>query len=172
MLRRLKEKDAPLMLEWMHDNSINCWFRYPFADMTLDKARLFIKYSFDEENQHFAITDGNDEYLGTISLKKISEKDHNAEFAIATRKKAKGTGMVELATTEILRYAFNDLGLHRVYLKVLSDNIEARELYENCGFDLEGEFKDAVRMHDQYRNVAWYAMLNWKEKNAERVVSA
>ena len=167
MIRRLEEKDSPFMLEWMHDKTINCWFRYQFADMTLEKAKFFIKYSFDEENQHFAVTDDKDEYLGTISLKKISEKDHNAEFVIAARRKAQDTVAVERATTEILHYAFNELGLHRVYLKVLSDNIAARKLYENCGFDLEGEFKDAVRMHDKYRSMAWYAMLNWKEKNME-----
>ena len=87
MLRRLEEKDAAFMLEWMHDETVNCWFRYPFADVTLEKAKLFIQYSFDEENQHFAIVDNNDEYLGTISLKHISEKDHNAELVIAARKR-------------------------------------------------------------------------------------
>ena len=169
MLRRLEQKDAPLMLEWMQDETITCNFRYPFAHMTLEKARNFIKYSFDEENQHFAIVDDRDEYLGTVSLKHISEKDHNAEFAIVMRKKAQGTGIAERATTEILRYAFGDLGLHRVYLNVLSDNVTARKLYENCGFDLEGEFKEAIRLHDQYRNLAWYAMLNWKEKSMVRM---
>lgn len=87
MLRRLEEKDAPFMLEWMQDKTITCNFRYPFANMTLEKAKYFIKYSFDEENQHFAITDDKDEYLGTVSLKHISETDHNAEYAIVTRKR-------------------------------------------------------------------------------------
>ena len=27
MLRRLEKKDAPLMLEWMHDCEINCNFQ-------------------------------------------------------------------------------------------------------------------------------------------------
>lgn len=165
MLRRLEEKDAVLMLEWMHDASVNCWFRYPFGDVTLEKAKFFIKYSFDEENQHFAITDKTDEYLGTISLKHISEKDHNAELVIAARNKVWDTGLAEHAVTDIIRYAFNDLGLHRVYLTVLADNVEARKFYENCGFDLEGEFREAARIQDRYRNMAWYAMLNWKEKN-------
>lgn len=49
MLRRLEEKDAVLMLEWMHDASVNCWYRYPFANVTLEKAKFFIKYSFDEK---------------------------------------------------------------------------------------------------------------------------
>ena len=148
MLRRLEEKDAPLMLEWMHDETVNCWFRYPFTNVTLEKAIIFIKYSFDEENQHFAITDSNDEYLGTISLKHISEKDHNAEFVIAARKKLWDTGFAERAATEIIHYAFHELGLHRIYLKVLADHVNARKFYENCGFDLEGEFREAGRMGD------------------------
>lgn len=167
VLRRLEQKDAPFMLEWMHDRTITCNFRYPFENMTMEKAETFIKYSFDEENQHFAITDETDEYLGTISLKHISETDHNAEYAIVTRKKAHGTGIAARATMEILKYAFDDLGLHRVYLTVLSDNIAARKLYENCGFDLEGEFRDMIRLGGRYRSQAGYAILNWKEKTME-----
>lgn len=168
MLRRLEQKDAPFMLEWMRDKTITCNFRYPFARMTLEKVQNFIKYSFDEENQHFAITDDKDEYLGTVSLKHISEIDHNAEYAIVTRKKAQGTGIAARATMEILKYAFDDLGLHRIYLTVLSDNIAARKLYENCGFDLEGEFRDMIRLEGRYRNQAGYAILNWKEKTMDR----
>jgi len=167
MLRRLEQKDAVYMLEWMHDETITCNFRYPFAAMTLERAKIFIDYSFDEENKHFAITDNKDEYMGTVSLKHISEVDHNAEYAIVMRKKAHGTGLAERATMEILKYAFQDLGLHRVYLTVLSDNIAARKLYENCGFDLEGELKDVIRLGDRYRSQACYAILNWKEKTME-----
>lgn len=97
MLRRLEQKDAVYMLEWMHDETITCNFRYPFAAMTLERAKIFIDYSFDEENQHFAITDNKDEYMGTVSLKHISEVDHNAEYAIVMRKKAHGTGLAERA---------------------------------------------------------------------------
>lgn len=162
MLRSLDPKDAPLMLEWMHDDTINCQFRYPFAEMTLEKAEDFIGHSFDDENRHFAIVDGNDEYLGTVSLKNISKADLNAEYSIVTRKKAHGTGIAARATMEILRYAFDEIGLHRVYLNVLSGNAAARRLYEKCGFVFEGEFKDALRIKGVYRNLSWYAALNRK----------
>ncbi len=79
-------------------------------------------------------------------------------------KKIWDTGWAERAATEMIRYAFRDLGLHRIYLKVLADHVDARKFYENCGFDLEGEFRDAIRIKDKYRSMAWYAMLNWKEK--------
>ena len=38
MLRRLEEKDAPFMIEWMQDDTINCNFRYPFKEMTIEKV--------------------------------------------------------------------------------------------------------------------------------------
>lgn len=162
MLRKLEEKDIPFMLEWMHDPTINCYFRYPFADMTLEKAKDFIKQSFDETNQHFAITDNTDEYLGTVSLKNISKTNHNAEYAIVTRKKVHGIGVAQKATSQILHYAFDTLALHRVYLNVLSENIAARKLYEKCGFCMEGEAKDAVCIDGSYQNLIWYAIIAHK----------
>lgn len=159
MLRRLEKKDVPFMLEWMHDDDINCYFRYPFADMTAEKAIDFIEHSFDEKNKHFAIVDDNDEYLGTISLKNISKSKLNAEYAIVTRKKAHGTGAAKKATMELLEYAFAGLGLHRVYLNVLSDNIAAQRLYEKCGFLLEKKEKAAVGINGEYRDLLWYQIV-------------
>lgn len=159
MLRRLNQKDAPLMLEWMHDNTINCCFQYPFADMTLEKVKTFIENSFNDENRHFAIVDLNDEYLGTISLKNISQKNKNAEYAIVTRKKAQGTGEALQATKELINYAFKELGLHKIYLNVLEDNIRARKFYEKCGFKQEGVAKDAVIIAGNYKSLVWYGIM-------------
>ena len=159
MLRKLEEKDAPFMLEWMHDNTINCNFQYPFAEMTIEKVKDFIKNSFNEENKHFAIVDEKDEYLGTISLKNISQKNKNAEYAIVTRKEAHGTGAAMQATQELLCYAFQELGLHKVYLNVLEDNIRARKFYEKCGFVQEGISKDAIMASDGYQSFVWYGII-------------
>lgn len=168
MLRKLEEKDAPFMLEWMHDDTINCNFQYPFGEMTMEKVKAFIGNSFDEENMHFAIVDENDEYLGTISLKNISNKNKNAEYAIVTRKKAQGTGVAKVATKEIRRYAFEELGLHKVYLNVLQENERAIRFYEKCGFVKEGISIDAIRIKDDYKNLIWYA-ITAGNKNSMRV---
>lgn len=159
MLRRLKEKDAPFMLEWMHDSEINCYFQYPFKEMTIEGVKSFIENSFSEENKHFAIVDSNDEYLGTISLKNISYKNKNAEYAIVTRKKAQGTGIAMQSTKELLEYAFKELGLHKIYLNVLEDNIRARRFYEKCGFKQEGISQDSVVVSNEYKSLAWYGIL-------------
>ena len=142
MLRKLEKKDIPRMLEWMHDPLVNCHFRANFAEMDENKAEAFIEKSFTDENVHFAFTDTDDNYLGTVSLKNISSTDKNAEYAIVTRRKAQGTGAAFNATIDVLRYAFNELNLHRVYLNVREKNLRANAFYRKVGFKYEGKFID------------------------------
>ena len=42
-LRKLAEKDAELMLEWMHDPAVNHVFRADFASMSQDDVLSFIR---------------------------------------------------------------------------------------------------------------------------------
>ena len=85
-LRKLKTQDAQFMLEWMHDDSVIHYMRANFAAMQIDDCMNFIEESmYEKQNVHLAITDDNDEYMGTVSLKNIL-KEKNAEFAITIRK--------------------------------------------------------------------------------------
>jgi len=51
----------------------------------------------------------------------------------------------------ILRYAFDELNLHRVFLQVFSFNQRAINLYEKIGFKQEGQFRQAL-----YRGGKWH----------------
>ena len=164
-LRELQISDAPLMLEWMHDPEIQKSFTKDMLNTTLKQAETFCEDScipkeiITGTSLHFAIVDESNEYLGTISLKDIDVENGNAEYAITTRAKAHGRGVAFKATGELLRKAFKEYGLHRVYLNVFDDNIAAIKLYEKCGFVFEGEFRDHFKIGDGYRNWKWYRML-------------
>jgi RimJ/RimL family protein N-acetyltransferase len=157
-IRSLKEKDAPFMLEWMHDLDINKYFRFDGNQTTIDSALIYIRNSLsDDKNRHFAVIEENDdEYLGTISLKNIDFANKNAEYAISLRKKAIGTGISKYATDELMKIAFNEIHLHKVYLNVLSENIRAIRFYEKYGFIFEGEFKDCLSIAGKYKSLKWY----------------
>lgn len=149
------------MLEWMHDKEdIRKAFRSPFEKATMESVIQFIDNSFSDENRHFAIVNGSDEYLGTVSLKAISQEDRSAEYAVVVRKAARGTGVAKLATKELLDYAFHTLGLHRVYLNVLEKNQHARHFYTKCGFVYEGTSRDAILLDGAYESLAWYGIIN------------
>ena len=159
-IRRLEENDALNMLEWMHDLNVNCNFRFDFLKMTLDDVKKFIQNSFNEQNQHFAIVNDSNEYMGTISLKNINRIDNNAEYAIVTRSVAHGKGLASLATEEILKYAFKELKLHKVYLNVLEENKRANRFYEKCGFRYEGMSKEILYINGKYHSLNWYSIEN------------
>lgn len=166
-LRELRESDAPYMLEWMHDPDIARCFQQDMTRITMSQAESFCRDARipeslrDGMSLHYAIVDDvTDEYLGTVSLKSVDLTNSNAEFAISTRKKAWGKGVASAATRSMLHRAFNVLGLHRVYLNVLSDNERAIRLYEACGFQREGVFRDHLFLNGHYVDEVWYAIVN------------
>lgn len=172
-LRQLYIEDAERMLEWMHDPTINCNFRFDAAKYTLEHAENFIKqanadYSIGKA-YHWAITDNGQEYLGTISLKDVDLENKNAEYAICLRKCAIGRGMAYQATMAVLEFAFLTLNLNRVFLNVLADNQKAIRLYERCGFRFEGEWKEHLYLRGKYHSLRWYGiqkedwMKQWKK---------
>ncbi len=166
-LRDLKKKDAPLMLEWMHEPDVQKWFKKDMKHMSIGDVENFIADSKNcleinglLQNAHFAIVqDCDDEYLGTVSLKDIDYVNYTAEYAIVLRKKARGSGIAFSATGLVLKKAFNELGLHRVYLSVYASNTMAIRLYEKIGFTLEGEFREHIMIDREYVNWKWYGML-------------
>lgn len=160
-LRKLEEKDVPFMLEWMHDPSIACYFRFDAMSMTEEKCLEYIRTANSDDNsKHFAIADENDEYLGTISLKNIDHEKKEAEYAISTRKKAHGSGAAMIATNEILKIAFEDLGLNRVYLNVLKENGRANAFYQKVGFQFDYCEKQAIKINGEKKKLNWYYTIN------------
>lgn len=75
-LRALQEKDAPLMLEWMHDPSVVGHLGTNFMEKTLADCQSFIAWAQTAENDlHLAVADDDDTYMGTVSLKHIAIKE-------------------------------------------------------------------------------------------------
>lgn len=168
LLRELKEEDAPLMLEWMHDVDIQKGFRKNMMDMTIETAKSFCqnaKFSHNllsGESLHFAIVDEKDEYLGTISLKNVDLFNKTAEYAIVVRKKTQGKKVAKTATMLLLKKAFYDYKLHKVYLSVLHYNIAAIHLYKSCGFVYEGRAREHILINGKYETLEWYSILDYE----------
>ena len=132
-LRKLEEKDAPLMLEWMRDPLVVEHMQADFALKTIDDCIDFIKAAADRTTDvHFAIVDDNDKYMGTVSLKHIT--DDSAEFAIIVRKAAMGRGFSTFAMKEIIEYGFNTLKLNSIYWYVNPENKRAVRFYDKNGY--------------------------------------
>ena len=156
-LRPLMEKDAQYMCEWMKDPSIVCFFRFDASSVSEESCRKFIGSANNDENcRHYAIVNESDEYLGTISLKDIDYTKKQAEYAISTRSCAHGTGASTVATKEIFRIAFEELGLEKVYLNVLVGNLRANGFYRKIGFVFDKIEKNALNIKGVNKDLNWY----------------
>lgn len=163
-IRKLEKKDTIRMVEWMHDETVTCYLAQNFAEKTLRDCENFIESSNADEtlNVHRAICDDEDTYLGTVSLKHIDRTNQNAEYAISMHMDSIGTGASAFGTKEILKYAFDELMLEKVYLNVIPANIRAKKFYKKMGFELEGIAKKHICIKGKLEDLEWYGYL--KEK--------
>lgn len=158
-LRRLELKDAPFMLEWMHDDDVVKWLYADFSNKTLEDCQKFIEASWNTSGAdlHLAIADDNDIYQGTVSLKYIDIIHSEAEFAITIRKNAMGTGLSTLAMKEILKLGKERMHLKKIFWCVNIANERAVHFYDKNMYK-RIELVPS-EMSERYRNVPgliWY----------------
>lgn len=155
-LRPLEKKDVPGMLEWMHDEESLEFFRFDTVHTTEEQACLFVDGSFSVTDRHYAIVDDDDSYLGTISLKNINLDKKSAEYAIVLRKSARGTGVAQCATKELLGIAFHEIGLTVVYLNVYVENLRAVNFYRKMGFQDLHKTDEVITASGEKKQINWY----------------
>lgn len=155
-IRKLKNEDASLMLEWMHDPFVVANMRTNFLDRTTDDCLKFINTK-DDKNLHLAIASDDDEYIGTVSLKNI--KNDSAEFGITIRKCAMGKGYSIFAMNEMLAYGFDTLRLKYIYWCVDPENSRALRFYDKNGFVRVPSTQIKAKLNysrEQIENYIWY----------------
>ncbi len=161
-LRRLQKKDASFMLEWMHDKNCTEGLHRDFQSMTINDCLCFIERAqTDESNVNLAVVDDNDEYMGTVSLKRINRESASAEFAIVLRTVAQGKGFAGFAMREIIKIAFEEEGLNTVYWNVYKNNVRANRCYQKNGYEqISFEQIEGITSVDQ-SYLSMLPLFNW-----------
>lgn len=163
-LRKLELRDAPFMLEWMHDPSVVEKMNTDFSEKTIEDCQHFITKSQNDGNDiHMAIVDDADIYQGTVSLKNINRKWSNAEFAITIREGAMGKGVSKYGMKKIIEMAFENIGLSSVYWCVAPDNARAIRFYDKNGYN-RIPYKTVIpyaKYRDEFvKTCLWYEVKN------------
>lgn len=132
-LRKLEAKDAPRMLEWMHDENVVHFMKTDFMHKTMEDCERFIAFAQEDgSNIHRAVIDDEDNYMGTVSLKDI--ENGSAEFAITMHRSAMGKGLAAAGMKKIISYGFRHVGLNIIYWCVSPENHRAVSFYDKNGY--------------------------------------
>ncbi len=158
IVRKLERKDAPLMLEWMHDEKVVAHLSANFAAKTLADCESFIAYAQDTQaDLHLAVADETDEYMGTVSLKHLDFAHKTAEFAITFRACAQGKGYANFGMGEILRLGLEALGLESIYWCVSPVNGRAVHFYDKNGYRRTSQVPQYIlQAYDPAMALQWY----------------
>lgn len=102
----------------------------------------------------------DDQTIGLVTLADLDPFSGNAELGImlasaSFRKK----GYAREAIGLILNYAFGELRLHRIFVRVAPENHASIRLFESFGFQKEGQIRDAMRRGDGYVDLLLYGLL-------------
>ncbi len=102
---------------------------------------------------------------------------NSAAVAWMINKNHSGKGYCTELGKELFRIAFEQIGLHRLYAHVDSENIASRRVMEKLGMRLEGTFLESrpanryVKDKKKYSDEMIYAILHheWEAKQGEKI---
>ena len=113
----------------------------------------------DEARRHFLII-GDDKIIGETSLMDIDFESRICGFRIALfNKEYFGMGIGYRSVYETIKYAFEELKLHRIELEVFDYNKRAKRTYEKVGFKEEGRQRDGLFFKKEYHDVILMSIL-------------
>jgi len=163
-LRELAREDIPLINRWRHDRDLVDGLGAPARYITEEVDHAW----FDEYLRRRGVdvrcavqVAGEAEPVGLVSLTGIDPVHRRGEFHLLIgRRDLHGRGVGTTATTLMLRHAFHDLNLHRVFLSVLTSNAAAIRVYAKVGFQREGVAREAAYKHGRYEDLMLLAILS------------
>ena len=153
-LRALTITDLPLTLKWHNQPDIvEMYAGHPFPvneEMERKWYEKILTSNFPVTVFGIELLEDN-KLIGLTILRDINLINISAETAIYIGDKTeRSKGYSKEALKLTLRFAFKDLGLHRVFLSVREDNTAALGLYEKIGFIREGIMRDSIYKDGKY----------------------
>jgi RimJ/RimL family protein N-acetyltransferase len=99
--------------------------------------------------------------IGEARLDRVDMQDRRASFAIGILDpQCLGRGIGTEAMRLVLQFAFAQLKLHRISVRVLAYNQRAIRSYQKCGFVVEGHEREAAWVNGQWHDDVMMGLLD------------
>ncbi len=166
-IRDLSIEDTENILKWKNNKNVKKNFCIQ-EDLTREIHLNWYKNKIQTgEVKQFIIKDEDlGLEVGSTYLRDIDMKNKKAELGIFIGEdNARGRGIGTKSVELTVKYGFEELKLHKIFLRVFSDNIAGIKAYEKAGFEYEGTAKDDIKLpNGKYQDIIFMAIIN---KNME-----
>jgi RimJ/RimL family protein N-acetyltransferase len=161
-LRPLLKSDMKLMQKWHNDKEIMRLFAITrstnedywlssFERMVKDKSILFFGITLKEDNR----------LIGYVHLEHIiwSHRLCRDTGILIGEKEEWSKGYGTEAMRLLIKYAFEELGLHRLELMTFTFNKRGLRVWEKCGFKKEGIMRKARLSDGEWHDLIFFSLL-------------
>ncbi len=171
-LRQLMREDADIIFMAIDKNRDHLRTWLPFVDMTKDveNTRSFI-HSLGEtvcpkKDMVFRI-DYRSEFAGLIGLKEIDTLNKKTEVGYWLTEQLQGKGLVIRSAKAIIRYAFEEIGMNRIQIKLAVGNEKSRQIPFRLKFHFEGLERAGELVNGKFLDLQVYSLLKkeWLKLN-------
>ena len=162
-LRLRTDADTPALIEACQDPEVPRWTRVPdgydethAAEWATTAARL----QESGEALPLAIADADtDEFLGSIGVQEIDREHGRCDIGYFLAPWARGRGVMTSAVRLMSRWAFENLPVERVQIKVQPQNAPSRAVAQRAGYVFEGVLRSYEEIKGRRRDMAVYSLL-------------
>lgn len=162
VLRSISEADTDNIIKWRNSPAVVSFFNYQ-KEVTKEEHVdwLNTKVRSGEVRQFIICDKALSKDIGSVYLKNIDKTNKKAEFGIFIGETdGIGRGLGTVTAKAMADFAFNTLGLHRLYLQVHADNTRAIRSYEKAGFTREAVLRDDVFVNGGYCDIIIMGIIN------------
>jgi ribosomal-protein-alanine N-acetyltransferase len=162
-LRRMTLRDAQDVFAYSRDEQVARHVLWE-AQRSIGDARAYLRYMIRQYRHNQPASWGivlreTGRLIGTIGFMSYSEDHASAEVGYSLSRDYWNRGLMSEALEACLRYAFEEMGLHRVEAQFELDNPASGRVMEKCGLQKEGILRGRLYNKGRYVDVCLYAML-------------
>lgn len=155
MLRRWEEGDAKSLYEYARNPDVGPIAGWP-PHKSVEESRDVIRNVLSGAEAYAICLKSDNRAIGAMELKlnghtDMTDRDDECELGYWIGKPFWGQGMVPEAAKEMLRHAFEDMGMRKVWCGYYDGNEKSRRVQEKCGFRYQWttEDVDVPLMHEK-----------------------
>jgi len=161
-LRPITDDDTELIIEWRNSDAVRPYFIYqkPF---TKEGHEKWMETMIRSGNgyQFIVCCKESDTPIGCTYLRDYDRENNKIEYGVflgSEDVKGQGIGTEILGLT--LQFAFDTLGVHKMFARAFADNAASVNSFLKGGFEKEAYLKDEVFVNGEYRDIILLAKIN------------
>lgn len=157
-LRALEEQDLSRLRDWRNANWLRPFVReYRLLNM-VHQRDWFDRVSRSHEVEMFGV-DFFGGLIGVCGLCNINWVNKTAEVSLYIAPAHQSKGYATQVLGLLRQKAFEELNLHRLWAEIFSSNHVSVQLFEKCGYVLEGRMTEHVFKAGQYHDSLIYGLV-------------